>query len=69
MCFIYVNHVEFIHSLCKLCAFCVKMEQEYVFVMKPDDDLNYMTLSAYETPNPYTKFVLPALKLAYFMFI
>ena len=45
------------------------MEQEYVFVMKPDDDLNYMTLSAYETPNPYTKFVLPALKLAYFMLI
>ena len=45
------------------------MEEEYVFVMKPDDDLKYMTLSAYESPNRYIKFVMPALKLAYFMIV
>ena len=41
--------------------------EDYVFVLKPDEEVKYMTLSAYETPNRYTKFVMPAIKIGYFL--
>ena len=44
-----------------------EIETQYIFVMKPDQSLEYMTLSAVKTkPKSYRKFLLPALKFAYF---